>query len=333
MKKSFKVLLGILATLIVAYFFGPKAPEIRLDPKIVPIEVGIKEVERFVLEKEGQYTDLKPDNQAKVIWADSSGEKTPYALVYLHGFSASHGEGDPIHKEFGERYGMNIYLSRLDDHGINEENALLDMTPSSLLHSAKEAISIGNILGEKVIVMSCSTGSTLSLYLAAHNPEYIEAQILFSPNIDIADPASHLLDGPWGLFLLRMFEGGDFHRWEAPEEAQSYWTTSYRIEALIDLRQLIDATMTPAVFSEVNQPTLVLRYFNSESEQDKVVSVEAMDKMFATLGTPDHLKIMYNVPEATQHVFVSKHYQSDLTSVRLFTFEFAENVLNLKPVL
>ena len=38
---------------------------------------------------------LKPDNEARIVWADSSRQKTAYAIVYLHGFSASLGEGDP----------------------------------------------------------------------------------------------------------------------------------------------------------------------------------------------------------------------------------------------
>ena len=40
---------------------------------------------------------IKPDNQARIIWADSSKkEKTKIAFLYLHGFSASQAEGDPV---------------------------------------------------------------------------------------------------------------------------------------------------------------------------------------------------------------------------------------------
>jgi hypothetical protein len=43
---------------------------------------------------------IKPDNEARVIWAnDSLKNKTEYALVYLHGFTASQGEGDPVHRD------------------------------------------------------------------------------------------------------------------------------------------------------------------------------------------------------------------------------------------
>ena len=41
---------------------------------------------------------VKPENEARIIWQnDSLKNKTEYAVVYLHGFSASQEEGDPVH--------------------------------------------------------------------------------------------------------------------------------------------------------------------------------------------------------------------------------------------
>lgn len=37
---------------------------------------------------------LRPDNEARVVWADSI-RRTP-CVVFLHGFSASRREGDPV---------------------------------------------------------------------------------------------------------------------------------------------------------------------------------------------------------------------------------------------
>ncbi|WP_053403848.1 hypothetical protein [Persicobacter sp. CCB-QB2] len=54
------------------------------------------------------------------------------------------------------------------------------MSPEGMVNSAKRAISIGKQLGEKVLVMSTSTGGTLGLYLAANNPEMIDALVCYS---------------------------------------------------------------------------------------------------------------------------------------------------------
>jgi len=142
---------------------------------------------------------------------------------------------------------------------------------------------------------------------------------------------SHLLDAPWGLQLGRLAEGGNYHTWDVPEQAQPFWTTSYRVEALIDLRQLLDITMVPETFDKITQPTLVLYYYKSEKEQDLIVSVDAMKEMFTELSTQDHLKKMEAIPEGGQHVFVSKYYRKDIDDVRDKVFEFAESVLQFKP--
>ena len=51
-----------------------------------------------------------------------------------------------------------------------------------LIHEAKEAIAIAKAIGDKVIVIGCSTGATLTLYLAAKDQD-LAGLILLSPNI------------------------------------------------------------------------------------------------------------------------------------------------------
>jgi hypothetical protein len=65
-------------------------------------------------------------------------------VVYLHGFSASQEEGDPVHYEFAQKFGCNLYLSRLEDHGVDTTQPLANVTADRLWNSAKEAYAIGN---------------------------------------------------------------------------------------------------------------------------------------------------------------------------------------------
>ena len=98
--------------------------------------------------------------------------------------------------------------------------------------------------------------------------------------------------------LLRIVEGGKYHSWTANEDVQQFWSTTYRNEAIIDLRQLLDATMIEETFNNVKQPVLVLYYYKSEDEQDKTVSIPAMKEMFELLGTSPDKKRMLPVPNA-----------------------------------
>ena len=328
-----KILLGLGAVICIGaigYLSGPKAEPIVIDPFLSENQYQINTVEEKIRASEATF-DTKPNNAARIVWADTTKSRTPYSIVYLHGFSASHREGAPIHQEMAKRYGMNLYLSRLEGHGLIEEEPLLSMTAEGLLQSAKEAINVGRTIGEKVILMTCSTGSTMGLYLASAAPELIEAVICYSPNVDMANPATHLLDDAWGLQIVRMAEGGQYHTWEAPEEALNYWYTKYRVEALIELRQLVDATMQREVFANIQQPVLLLYYYKSEEEQDNTVSVDAMLTMFDQLGTPAALKKQHAIPEAGKHVICSPIFSNDIESVKSYTQDFFENTLEIIP--
>ncbi|MEP6734611.1 MAG: alpha/beta hydrolase, partial [Chryseolinea sp.] len=163
------ILLPVMA-LAVTYFLGPKpaTPAYRILLPEVPEQP--KALEAYVSTQESKHK-LKPDNNAIIVWNDSSKQKTEYAVVYLHGFSASRMEGDPVHQRFAKEFGCNLYLARFADHGIDTTEALLQFTPDRAWESAKQAMMIGKRLGHKVILMSTSTGGTLALKLAAEYPE------------------------------------------------------------------------------------------------------------------------------------------------------------------
>jgi len=173
---------SFLVLLIAVYFVCPKSDSgpITLEYPTVPAEAEL--LEKYIEEKESKMKNLRPDNEARIVWLDSTKTKTPYSLVYLHGYSASWYEGEPIHRETAKKYGMNLYLSRLAGHGVGSKESFKDVTSDDLMDSALEAIAIGKQLGEKVIVMGCSTGATFGLPSMAFDSE-IAAGVFYSPNI------------------------------------------------------------------------------------------------------------------------------------------------------
>ena len=328
-----KRLLIVLIVLGIVYFVGPH-PSHPVYAKELPTVPAIASgLETFITQQESQHK-IKKDNEARIVWAnDSLKQKTEYAIVYLHGFSACQEEGNPVHRNLAKQFGCNLYLSRLSQHGIDTTDALYGMTAENLWESAKQAYAIGKQLGNKVILMGTSTGGTLALQLAAAYPE-IAGLVLLSPNIAINDPNAWLLNDPWGLQIARLVKGSKLNTAgkDSPEYKQ-YWNKQYRLEATVQLEEMLETTMNKATFESVKQPTLTLYYYKDEKNQDPVVKVSAMKEMMTQLGTAANLKKMVAIPEAGSHVLGSPIQSKDIVSVEKEAVDFLKTTLQLKPVL
>lgn len=329
MNKKFRNFLILTTILIMAFLVGPKPNYPKFDNKISPLNISINDIESYINTREENTPDLKPDNNARIIWSGSV-KQTEYAVVYIHGFSASQAEGMPIHTEFAKRYGCNLYINRLPFHGVSNLEAFGEMTPKSLVEEAKEAIQIGKILGKKVILMSSSTGSTLSIYLASNNPD-VSSLIMYSPNIDLQDKSSNMLLMPWGKQIAKLVFGGDYREWEATPEQKKYWTTKYRIDGLICMKHLIKQTMKDDVFKGINQPTFVGYYFKDEKNFDNIISIDRIKYFYNHISTPENLKRKIEYPNVNNHILASSLWSEDIESVKSSTYKFAEEVLQLTP--
>lgn len=327
MMKFIKFLLVLLIALLIFYAFGPQVKSGEYTDGLSNISDTGLVLEQWITLKESK-NKLKPDNEARIIWQnDSLKQRTKYAVVYLHGFTASQEEGDPVHTHFSKSIGANLYLSRLSEHGKDTSEPLYNMTATSLWESAKEAYSIGKQLGEKVILMGTSTGGTLALMLAAEQYPETAGLILISPNIAINDPLAFIVNDQWGLQLTRYVMGGDMRKLENTNpEYQKYWYHQYRNEAILQVQQLLEDKMTAETFSQVNQPLCMLYYYKDEDHQDPVVKVSAMLNMFEKISTPASKKRKIAVPEGGDHVLGSYIKSKDLTTVETETLKFAKDM-------
>ncbi|MEI9944240.1 MAG: alpha/beta hydrolase [Chitinophagaceae bacterium] len=326
--KFLRWLAVILLIFIIVYFLGPSpaTPKYTIDLPTVPAEVSA--LENYVRSNEAAHK-LKPDNEARIIWAnDSLKTKTEYAVVYLHGFSASQEEGDPVHYEFAQKFGCNLYLSRLAEHGIDTIEQMVNITVDKLWNSAKEAYAIGKQLGKKVILMGTSTGGTLALKLATEYPD-IAGLILLSPNIAINDGNAWLLNNPWGLQVAHIVKGEYNTAADTTTIYKQYWYQKYRMESVVQLEELLETTMKASVFEKVKQPVLLLYYYKDEKHQDAVVKVSAMKRMYRQLGTPANLKREIPVPNAGDHVIGSYIKSKDLQPVENEVEKFAKEILHM----
>lgn len=333
MKQLRTILMGLfllLVLLILVYFMGPKVEKPNLEVTLPKVPSDLVQLERWIKDKEASIPNIKPENEARIVWFDSIPRKTEYSIVYLHGWSASRREGYPLHVEIAKRYGCNLYLPRLAGHGVVENEPMLQVTANSILDTAKEAIAVAKQLGNKVIVMGTSNGGTLALHLTGGDND-IAALLLYSPNVAIYDKSAKLLSKPWGLQLAKLVKGSKYHESGGTEEEKKYWTTRYRIEALTHLQALVDYTMVPETFHKVTQPVFLGYFYKNDTIQDKTVSVPALLNMYDQLGTADALKRKVAFPDVGNHVMTSYITSQDIASVQRETYDFLEHMLQLKP--
>lgn len=326
MPKRLLIPMALVLLLAIVYSTGPHpyAPVWDLSMPVVPANAD--SLEHYIQIKESNHK-LKPDNEARIVWADSTRTRSPYAVVYLHGFSASQAEGDPVHRRFAKEFHCNLYLARLADHGIDTVEQLMNFTSDRWWRDAKEALAIGKQLGEKVILMGTSTGCTMALALAAEYPKDVYALINLSPNIRLRDPAAFLLNDPWGLQIARLVMGSDYREWDASPERKKYWNHKYRLESLVQLEEMLESKMNADTFSKVRQPCLTLYYYKNEEEQDSEVNVKATLKMMDELGTDPTLKKSVAMPEAGAHVLGSSLVSKDVEGVYREIADFARRIL------
>lgn len=327
LRKLFLWIFAIAMVLVIAYMLGPKVEKEELVIEFPDIPTRMQEIESYVAEREDTVLGLKPDNEAYIVWADSSNRrKTPYSIVYIHGFGASPMEGDPVHRFLSAHFGANLFVTRLPEHGIKRANGMEYLSAQALANAAGEAYQIGKSLGDSVIVVGTSMGGALTLLLASQQPE-IKAVVVYSPAIRDYNEKLSALFVPWmeKIFQWTAMENKVIHQERTGEKAK-YWSEDYHFNAYESLAILMYSMMNNETFSEIKQPLFLGYYYKDEEEQDFVVSVPEMLKMYEELGTSENLKKKEAFPEAGDHVIGSSITSKDWEGVLFKTIDFLENV-------
>jgi len=331
MKKLRWILLAF-AIIAAVWLAGPH-PSKPVYVSLLPQVPTADQIDDFLMQQESQHK-VKPENEAKVEWfLNDTGSVTDYAIVYLHGFSASREEGAPTHREIARQFGCNLFLARLAEHGIDTTEQLMMLTADNYWASAVQALAIGKSIGKKVILMGTSTGATQALQLAAAFPNEVAGLILYSPNIAINDPNAWLLNNNWGLQMARLVKQGNYNDPPDPRPIyKKYWNKPYRLESLVALQEMMETTMNETTFKKVQQPTLMLYYYKDEQHQDPVVKVAAMETMFSQISTPSNLKRKVPMPETGDHVIASPIKSKDVEGVKNETVRFLTEIMKMNEL-
>lgn len=242
MRKLGKILgRGLLAVIIlIALVFAvtPKEP-VNRSAAFDPATLG-DDLDAYLATTEGLFTDIVPTTQKEIIWAGAKGAKTPLSVIYLHGFSATKFEIRPVPDQVAAALGANLFYTRLAGHGRGSA-AMAEPDAGDWIRDMREALAIGRRLGDRVLVISTSTGGTLAA-IAATDPEMskdVAGMVFVSPNFGIDKTASFLLNLPlvryWGPVLAGEERSFDTRN----VDHQRLWTTRYPTISTIPMEALV----------------------------------------------------------------------------------------------
>lgn len=284
-------------------------------------------LENSIKNKEVSVKGMKPGNEARIIWSNKYKEKqSPIAFVYLHGFGASGREGEPVMSMLSKKYDANVYLSRLKEHGLDRDDSFINLTPENYIASAKEALEIGKKIGKKVVIVSTSTGGTLSLKLASEDTSVL-GLVMYSPFIGLKNPAFRTILTPEGKAGFVKMNGSEIIKQKRPAEQAKYWSTKYHVNGYEALIKMLTNNMTLETFAKVKIPVFVGYYYKNEKEQDQVVSVAAILEMYNNLGTSFDKKKKVAFPEAGNHVIACDLRSNDWEGVYNETVSFIDQII------
>lgn len=273
-----RLLSALLALALLAGAAWLVAPRLTW-PEAAGIEAPVLpggDLDLWLAAREGVFDDITPGTEKRILWAAEPGARTPLAVIYLHGFSATRQEISPVPERVAEGLGANLFLTRLAGHGRSGE-ALAQAGVEDWAADLAEAMALGARLGERVVVMGTSTGGSIAV-LAALDPGYrdqIAAVVTLAPNFALMSPQAWMLDLPWAATWLPALMGQE-RSWEAPDAASArYWTTRYPTTAIFPMRAVQNAAAA-ANHAEAQVPLLVF-YAAGDTVVDPVATARAVE--------------------------------------------------------
>ncbi|SES31623.1 Esterase/lipase [Tranquillimonas rosea] len=303
--------LAVIA-LVALWIFAPRE-EVALTVDFDPAQIG-DDIDAYLEEREAQYDDLVDGVRKRVEWEDDEGERTDWAVVYVHGFSASSEEIRPVPEDVADALEANIYYTRLAGHG-RDGDAMAEPDAGDWMNDYAEAMAIGRRIGERVLVISTSTGGTIAAAAATDRAmmEDVAGLVFLSPNFRLKSRAARLLTVPGAEYLLPVFAGRVRGFTPQNDAHADYWTERYPSEALFPMAHLVDE-VKGMNFGTVETPALFMF-----SDADQVVDHRATRDVASEWGGPAILAPQ-QVPEGNDpmnHVIAGDILSPDMTPIVL----------------
>ncbi|MDG4649135.1 alpha/beta fold hydrolase [Roseibacterium sp. SDUM158017] len=270
MRKAARVLARAVATLVALvaaiWAFAPLEPAGRGAAATASLTAD----PAILAAREAAMGDVVPGAEARVVWAGAPGEATRWAVLYLHGFSASSEEIRPVPDRLAEALGANLVFNRLPGHGRGAA-AMGEATATEWIDDTDLMLDIARGVGERVLVVATSTGGTLAAF-AATEPDMaadVAGFVFVSPNFAVASRGGRILEWPLARLWTRLVLGGERGFEPLNERQARYWTERYPTTALVRMGALLREVRSRDL-SVATAPALFIF-----SDGDRVVSAAA----------------------------------------------------------
>jgi len=239
--------------------------------------IDINSLEDSIKDGEKKIHNLRPNVEKQILWADKSSTKTKISLVFIHGFSATRAELSPVIENVGKALKANVFLTRLSGHG-QDGRSLGKASLNEWLKDTIEAIKIGEILGDRVVVIGSSTGCSL-IHTTIEQELKIKAVIYVSPNFGPISYKAHILRVPGAKWFLPLLFGREHSFVPKNAEHERCWTTKYPTYALLAVKDSVVAA------SKIKHKKIKLPILFWFSDEDKIVSSKATRKVISKIGS------------------------------------------------
>jgi esterase/lipase len=298
-----RVLAAALVMGLVVMALGPNNKrDADADPlPAAPMPADIGALPAHFERLEARHLDIVRGTEKTVRFGASGPHRARWAVVYIHGFSATRQETAPLSELVADALAGHMFATRLTGHGRGKA-AMAEGSVAAWKADALEALEAGRRLGERVLVIGVSTGATLAVWLA-QQPQAQEgvAWVLISPNFGPADPLAEIVNWPWGRTITRWALGPEYHFEPRHPDQARYWTTSYPTEALFPLMATVHLARKQSL-ARLQAPVMMLL-----SPKDQVIDVGAAKAAFAQLGSPTkRLVEVHDAADAMQHVIAGR---------------------------
>ncbi|MEL7092083.1 MAG: alpha/beta fold hydrolase [Pseudomonadota bacterium] len=271
-------LLVLIALGVAAWLFGPYEPSSQQPSR--SFDLGA-DIDAYFASVESGFDDITPGTEKRVVWAGAPGEATDWVLLYVHGFSATSEEIRPVPDKVAEGLGANLIYTRLAGHGRGPD-AMAEPTAQDWVDDLAEAMTAARAVGDRILIMSTSTGGTIVTALAQNDEVMAGAEglIFVSPNYGLNNPAAALLGWPGARYWLPPLAGARRSFEPLNDKHATFWTTEYDSVAVMPMVALI-GTVSDMDHGATDIPALF--YY---SDGDQVVRPDITAQIAADWGGP-----------------------------------------------
>ncbi len=324
MKK--KIFIGILvaAALLAGWHFSMTSHSYTYTQQVLP--ETFKEFYAQKLKKSKEL-NVRPKNEERFIqYAD----KTPITILYIHGYGASRAEGELVVDRISKELKANTYYLRLPGHGTNVEDQAR-VSGKDHLDEVITTLKMMQKLGDKVIVIGTSMGGMIATYIAASNPELIDALVLVSPAYRYAGffPKTATFYPVFKLITTVMERKPTAPIPPDKDNWSLYWYPNQYMRSMRQIYQLQSLVSNESVYRNVAQPVMLLYYYKDENNQDKAASVDGMKEAYELFNNGKPNPMSRKEPQSVGgHVLTSKYTDTppDYDKVTNETLDFINSL-------